>query len=188
MSTETPETPVAATPPTPENVAEMLTAGDNDYHDGNYWHPSIYAEGNVVHIGITAYADDDEGTKLPEVHFRAVVVEVPAYSVAAEPVTLPVETARELAYGYAGDDIDGWTVVVNEYVATTRWSSTHRLVIRNEAGEHFADIYRRGLTENQERRPYEDVVTATFSPVVPRIKVVTEWEAAQAQTGGASDG
>lgn len=35
MSEITPETPVAATPPTPENVAEMLTSGDNDYHDGN---------------------------------------------------------------------------------------------------------------------------------------------------------
>jgi hypothetical protein len=75
MSTETPETPVAATPVTPENVAEMLTSGDNDYHDGNCWHPSLYAQGNVIHIGITAYADDDEGTKLPEVQFRAVVVE-----------------------------------------------------------------------------------------------------------------
>lgn len=73
MSTETPETPVASTPPTPENVAEMPTSGDNDYHDGNYWHPSIGADGNVVHIGITAYSED--GEKLPEVHFRAVVVE-----------------------------------------------------------------------------------------------------------------
>lgn len=76
MSTETPDTrpePVAATPPTTENVAEMLTSGDNDYHDGNYWHPSISAQGNVVSIGITAY--DDDGNKLPEVHFTAVVVE-----------------------------------------------------------------------------------------------------------------
>lgn len=72
MSTEDPETPVASTPPTPENVAEMLTSGDNDYHDGNYWHPSIGADGNVVHIGITAYSED--GDKLPEVHFRTVVV------------------------------------------------------------------------------------------------------------------
>ncbi|WP_101790977.1 hypothetical protein [Nonomuraea indica] len=73
MSESTPKTPVATTPPTPENVAEMLTSGDNDYHDGNYWHPSIGADGNVVHIGITAYSED--GGKLPEQHFRAVVVE-----------------------------------------------------------------------------------------------------------------
>ena len=73
MSEITRQTPVASTPPTPENVAEMLTSGDNDYHDGNYWHPSIGADGNVVHIGIVAYSED--GEKLPEVHFRAVVVE-----------------------------------------------------------------------------------------------------------------
>lgn len=72
----------AATPPTPENVAEMLTSGDNDYHDGNYWHPSIGADGNVVHIGITAYSED--GDKLPKVHFRAVVVEG-----TATPIVLP---------------------------------------------------------------------------------------------------
>ena len=71
MSDITPE-PVAATPPTPENVAEMLTSGDNDYHDGNYWHPSLSSDGNVVWIGIEAYSED--GEKLPEVHFRAVVV------------------------------------------------------------------------------------------------------------------
>ena len=72
MSDITPET-VAATPPTPENVADMLTSGDNDYHDGNQWKPGLYADGNVVHIGIEAYSED--GEKLPEVHFRAVVVE-----------------------------------------------------------------------------------------------------------------
>jgi hypothetical protein len=73
VSTETPETPVAATPPTPENVAEMLTMGDNDYHDGNYWHPSLSASGNVVRIEIEPYATD-YATKLPRVHFRAVVL------------------------------------------------------------------------------------------------------------------
>ncbi|MEV0994601.1 hypothetical protein [Nonomuraea sp. NPDC050202] len=88
MSTETPETPVAATPPTPESVAEMLTSGDNDYHDGNYWHPSIGADGNVVHIGITAYSED--GDKLPEVRFRAVVVEGEV-----TPIVLDRETYRD---------------------------------------------------------------------------------------------
>src|SRR5690606_36616641 len=53
MSEITPKTPVPATPPTPENVAEMLTAGDNDYHDGNNWKPGLHAEGNVLHIRIT---------------------------------------------------------------------------------------------------------------------------------------
>jgi hypothetical protein len=44
MSEITPETPVAATPPTPKNVAEMLTETDNDFHDGNNWKPGLYAE------------------------------------------------------------------------------------------------------------------------------------------------
>ena len=188
MSTETPETPVAATPVTPENVAEMLTSGDNDYHDGNCWHPSLYAQGNVIHIGITAYADDDEGTKLPEAHFRAVVVEAPAPAVADEPVKLPADLARELAYGDPGDSCEGWTVVVNDYIDKRRWESVHWLVIRNEAGEHFADTYSRGLTEYQDSGPYEYETAATFTPVVPHVKVTTEWKAAQAQTGGASDG
>lgn len=88
MNDTTPETPVASTPPTPENVAQMLTDGDNDYHDGNYWHPSISAQGNVVSIGITAYAD--EGEKLPEVHFRAVVVEGEQ-----TPIVLPAGAAAD---------------------------------------------------------------------------------------------
>ncbi|MFG1683568.1 hypothetical protein ACGFNP_25590 [Nonomuraea sp. NPDC049269] len=64
----------AITPPTPENVAEMLTSGDNDYHDGNDWWPSLSRDGNVVKIGIEPVGQDYE-TKLPEVHFQAVVVE-----------------------------------------------------------------------------------------------------------------
>ena len=181
MSTGTPETPVAATPPTPETVAEMLTAGDNDYHDGNYWKPSIGADGNVVHIGITAYSED--GEKLPEQHFRAVVVELPAYAVATEPVELPADLARELVYN-PGDTMDGWTVVAIEYVESRRWQSVHRLVIHNEAGEHFASTFRQGLTEEQETQPFEDETTVIFAPVAPHFEVVTTWEAARA--GGAA--
>ncbi|MFG1963163.1 hypothetical protein [Nonomuraea sp. NPDC049028] len=92
MSEITPE-PVAATPPTPEKVAEMLTSGDNDYHDGNYWHPSIGADGNVVHIGIEAYSED--GEKLPEVHFRAVVV---------PGATAPIVLERPAELGISWDD------------------------------------------------------------------------------------
>lgn len=64
----------AITPPTPQNVAALLVGGDNDYHDGNDWWPSTTAEDNVISIGITPVGKDYE-TKLPEVHFRAVVVE-----------------------------------------------------------------------------------------------------------------
>lgn len=98
MSTETPETrpePVAATPPTPQNVAEMLTSSDGDYHDGNYWHPSITSVGNVISIGIEPYADDD-GTRLPEVRFTAVVVEGETVPIVLE---RPVKAELELPGG-----------------------------------------------------------------------------------------
>lgn len=184
MSEITPKTPVPATPPTPENVAEMLTAGDNDYHDGNNWKPGLHAEGNVLHIRITPYSEpdeddlDDEPVKLDDVHFRAVVVEVPAHAVATEPVVVPTETARELAYSDPGDVVDGWTVVANDYIESQRWESLHLLVIRNEAGEHFEDTYAKGLTEYQSTGPYEGETAVTFTPVVPHVKVVTEWKAA----------
>jgi hypothetical protein len=118
MSTDTPETPVAATPPTPENVAEMLTAGDNDYHDGNYWKPSIGADGNVVHIGITAYSED--GEKLPEQHFRAVVVEGEE-----APIVLPRPDTSFLGLDFEGsafddDDALGWQVV--PYSTARKWN------------------------------------------------------------------
>lgn len=184
MSTDTPETPVAATPPTPENVAEMLTSGDNDYHDGNYWKPSLSASGNVVKIGIEPFAADEDGTRLPKVHFRAVVVQVPAYAVADKPVKLPADLARDLAYGDPGDSAEGYTVVANEHIDKRRWESVHRLVIRNERGEHFMDTYRRGLTEYQDSGPYEGEGQATFVPVEPHFKAVTAWT--PAKDGGAA--
>lgn len=65
----------AITPPTPERVADLLAGGDNDYHDGNDWWPAISTTGNVVDIAITPVGEDYE-TKLPKVHFRAVVAPV----------------------------------------------------------------------------------------------------------------
>lgn len=108
---------VAATPPTPENVAEMLTSGDNDYHDGNYWHPSIGAAGNVVHIGITAYSDD--GDKLPEKHFRAVVVEGEESPIVLErpDITDPSAVTGPRFGEEAGDSFGhGWSVFATNHV------------------------------------------------------------------------
>jgi len=167
----------AITPPTPENVAEMLTSGDNDYHDGNDWWPSIFARDGVVEIEITPVGADYE-TKLDPVRFEAHVFQVePAPPVATGPVELDAETARELTYDGPGSTIDGWTVVAQVETGSSRWTSTHRLVIRNEAGEHFAATYRRGLTEMQETQPWEDEQVATFTPVVARARVVrsVEW-------------
>ncbi|MFF4779430.1 hypothetical protein ACFY05_42105 [Microtetraspora fusca] len=85
---------------------------------------------------------------------------------------LPVSLARELAYSNLGDTIDGWTVVENEQTDARRWVSVHSLVIRNEAGEHYAGWYSRGLTEYQDTRPWEDETVARFDPVVPRTRLV----------------
>ena len=190
MSTEAPEQ-VAITPPTPENVAESLAEGDNDYHDGNDWWPSIVADGNVVHIGVTPLADDYE-TKLPEVRFEAHVFKVEqSPPVAAEPVELTVEDARELAGEEVGGGFDGWTVVAHRQTGSSRWRSSHRMVIRNEAGEHFAAYYRKGLTENQHEEPWEYDQVARFEPVERRAKVIRTYEwvtpaTEQPATGGAS--
>jgi hypothetical protein len=108
---------IAATPPTPKNVADMLTMGDNDYHDGNNWKPSLYAEGNVVHIKITPYSEpdeddlDDEPVKLDPVHFRAVVL--PGEAV---PIVLPRLNTVEYSDDFEGgafddDDREGWQAV-----------------------------------------------------------------------------
>ncbi|MGR6922652.1 hypothetical protein ACU635_51075 [[Actinomadura] parvosata] len=107
-----------------------------------------------------------------------------ACPVAAEPVTLHVELARQLACGIAGRTIDGWTIIANEYIEKQRWESLHQLVICNEQGEHFADTYLKGLTEFQSTGPYEEDSPVTFAPVVPTHRVVTEWAAPKA--GGAS--
>jgi hypothetical protein len=167
----------AVTPPTVDNVAEMLTGGDGDFHDGNDWHPSLSAADGVVHIGITPLAED--GTQLAEVHFEAhVFAAEPPAPVAADPVTLTGDLARDLANGTAvGDELDSWTVVANTLDYTSRWDSHHTLIIRNAVGEHFAGDYTRGLTEQQDYGAWEYDTHATFRPVERRTRVVqsVEW-------------
>lgn len=173
MSTETPERkPIVV--PTPDLVAESLTAGDNDYDEAGCWWPSLTSDGNVLRIGITPA--DEDGERCEKVHFEAHVFEVePSPPVAAEAVKLPAEVARELAYESVGGGIDGWTVVVKKQTRSSPWTSHHRLVIRNERGEHFAAYYRKGLTGNQHEQPWEYDKTAWFEPVERAAKVVREY-------------
>lgn len=181
---------------TPNDIAEFLTAGDNDFaEDLNGW-PGLSASGNVVRITVEPARETEWGAEADKdnaVHFEAHVFTVePATPVAAEPVVLSADLAGELAGSYTGDTLDGWTVVANEWVENQRWESVHRLVIRNEAGEHFADTYSRGLTESQDTGPYEYAKTATFQPVQRRVSVVRSvtWaspvQGSQAKTGGAA--
>ena len=167
MSTDTPETPVAATPPTPENVAEMLTAGDNDYHDGNYWHPSIGSIGNVIHIGITPYADDDEGTKLPEQHFRAVVVKGEQTPIVLErPATLEKEWDP-------ADEVRSWVSPDLFVVVNTMKSTNVGFLTPVEARRLAARLA--ALADEAQKLAGEEIARRRA-------------EAAQAQTGGASNG
>ena len=102
---------------TPESVADMLTSGDNDFHDGNDWYQSISATGNVVSIGVTPH--DEEGEKLPEVHFRAVVVEGDrAPIVAARPDVDDHTAVQGPRFGEdAGESIqNGWSVGATNHV------------------------------------------------------------------------
>jgi len=162
----------AITPPTPERVADLLAGGDNDYHDGNDWWPSISTTGNVVDIAITPVGEDYE-TKLPKVHFQAHVFQVtPAPPVAAEGVELAADIARELAYTSVGKAYEGWTVVEREDIDTTRWKSHHWLVIRNEQGQHYGANYSKGLTEYQDTRPWEGDTIACFEAVSRQTTVV----------------
>lgn len=87
-------------------------------------------------------------------------------------VILDAETARELAYGEAGDEHEGWTVVENEEIDHSRWESIHTLVIKNEDGEYYSADYRQGLTESQDTRPWEYEKTVTFDQVVPATKTI----------------
>lgn len=162
----------AITPPTPDNVAEMLARGDNDYHDGNDWWPSVSSAGSVVGIEITPIGTDYE-TKLSPVLFEAHVFAVePAPPVASAPVELDVKVARDLVEVGTGRSIDGWTVVDDEEGEARRWVVGHTLIIRNEVGEHFAGYYDVGRTELQETEPWEDERVARFDPVERRVSVV----------------
>jgi len=106
----------AQVPPTPENVAETFTAGDNDFLDGDGWKLSLTAKENVVSIGVTPY--DEDGNPVDEVHFRAVVVEGeetpvllagPAYVNGDDgyPALCCTACDDHIAYVTAGDDLAG---------------------------------------------------------------------------------
>lgn len=143
--------------------------------------PSASVEGEPSkHTGLQAvYGNILDRLALKLVQARAKMAgdddgEEPA--VAAEPVVLDRHTARQLAYTSVGKTFNEWTVVANEEGDHGRWESHHRLVIRNEAGEHFAAWYSKGLTEYQDTRPWEEESEAVFEPVQRRVKVVEQVE------------
>ncbi len=82
----------ATTPPTPDSVAGLLplVAG---YHDGFDWSVSLCVNGPVAEIDVTP--GDGGGRDLPEVQFRAVVV---------EGESAPIVLAPPASVGYFDDD------------------------------------------------------------------------------------
>ncbi|MFG6197703.1 hypothetical protein [Nonomuraea sp. JJY05] len=152
---------------TAEAIADFLAAADNTLADELDAKVGLYATGHTLHIEVTPRQSSNA------VRFAARVFPVePAPPVAAEPVRLDAETARELTYLEPGDDYEGWTLVLIKEQGSTRWASSHSIVIRNEAGEHFASHFRTGLTEQQETRPWEGLKVALFKPVARRTRVV----------------
>lgn len=89
-------------------------------------------------------------------------------------IQIPNREARELAYD---DETDNYTVVQNDIVGTSRWSTEHTLVIKSkETGKFYTSYYRQGATEMQEESPFEnDGEMITFHEVVPEEVTVIEY-------------
>lgn len=97
-----------------------------------------------------------------------------------ETVRLTVDLARELAWELAGHTAEeGWTVVRNALLDTSRWSSIHELVIRNEADEYYMTTFTQGLTECQDERPFEEdePVFERVYPVKVPVTIIEYWPA-----------
>lgn len=90
---------------------------------------------------------------------------------------LEVETARELAYGRPGEVYEGFMVVENEMVDTSRWSINHRLVVLNrENSSYWETYYSVGATERQDERPFEWEGEVEFDEVEPVEVIRVEYQ------------
>ena len=55
-----------------------------------------------------------------------------------------------------GDNADGFKLIEDKLVDTSRWSEIHEIVIqRNSDGKYFKDSYSVGATEQQDEQPWE---------------------------------
>ena len=77
---------------------------------------------------------------------------------------LPREQAQDLVWDEA-DPEDGLTVELNEQVGSGRWTSIHRLIVRDRDGRFWETGYTKGLTEYQDTRPFEDETEVSFREV-----------------------
>jgi hypothetical protein len=88
-----------------------------------------------------------------------------------EKLALTKNEARALIYG----DLDGYEIVEEEIIDTTRWSIITEVVVRRLSdGKFFCDSYSKGATEQQWEEPYEND-NPNFTEVFPVEKVIIEY-------------
>lgn len=89
-----------------------------------------------------------------------------------EKLNLTKEEARRLIYG----DLDGFSIISEEITGKSRWSIIYWVVVKRESdGKFFADEFRRGATEGQDERPFDDI-DPDFLEVFPVEKKIIVYE------------
>lgn len=87
----------------------------------------------------------------------------------------PKEMLQALLWG---DDCNAITLVSDQFTGTSRWSSHHQLVFRdNSDGQLYIADYTVGLTEHQDEAPFEydeDMIECWPAEAVERV--VTKYE------------
>lgn len=70
-----------------------------------------------------------------------------------EKLNISKDDALEFALG---DNAEGFKLIEDKLVDTSRWSEIHEIVIqRNSDGKFFKDSYSVGATEQQDEQPWE---------------------------------
>jgi hypothetical protein len=94
-------------------------------------------------------------------------------------VKIPAQVARELASCDPPARHEGFTVVENRDHDELRWEMVMELVVRDATGDLYRAFYRRGLTENQDMRPFEyEGDEIDFKPVRRRVVETYAYEKA----------
>lgn len=90
-------------------------------------------------------------------------------------LVLDRDVAKALAYMSKGGTYEGYEVIENEYVDSTRWSGIYKLVIK-KIGElgFWATDYEKGLTEYQSDEPF-DYDEPVFYRVRPEHVQTIKW-------------
>lgn len=89
-----------------------------------------------------------------------------------EKIELTPEEARNAVYG----DLEGYEVVEDKVIDTTRWSIINYCVLKRKSdGKFFADSYSVGATESQYERAFE-YSKPDFREVFAVTKTITVYE------------